>query len=82
MLFNFFLTLFKRSFKIKELRHKKCVQRGFELRKISFIKKNFICKENFGTVTKTKLVTKIRKHNQLYFRTLVLTSYCYCGDNT
>ena len=28
-----------------------------------------------------KLVTKIKKRNQLYFGTLVLASYCYCGDN-
>ena len=49
---------------------------------MSFIKKSFICKEKAGTVTKVKLVTKIKKHNQLYFGTLVLASYCYCGDNT
>ena len=48
---------------------------------ISFVKKNFICKEKSGTVTKIKLFTKIKKHNQLYCGTLVLTSYCYCGDN-
>ena len=28
---------------------------------MSFIKKNFICKEKSGTVTKVKLVTKIKK---------------------
>ena len=55
---------------------KTCLSRGFE-----FIKKNFICKENSGTVTKVKLVTKIKKLNQLYFGTLVLASCCYCGDN-
>ena len=37
-----------------------------------FIKKNFICKEKPGTVTKVKLITKIKKHNQLYFGALIL----------
>ena len=46
-----------------------------------FIKKNFISKEKSGTVAKVKLVTKIKKHNHLYFRTLLLASYCECGDN-
>ena len=45
-------------------------ERGFE-----FIKKNFICKEKSGTVTKVKLVTKMNKFNQLYFGTLVLASH-------
>ena len=44
-------------------------------------KGNFICKEKCGTAAKVKLVTKIKKLNQLYFGTLVLASYCYCGDN-
>ena len=35
--------------------------------KISFIKKNFICKEKRGTATKVKLVRKVKKHNQLFF---------------
>ena len=48
---------------------------------MSFIKKNFICKEKSGTVTKVKLVPKVKKDNQFYFGTLVLTSYCYYGDN-
>ena len=48
---------------------------------MSFIKKNFVCKEKSGTVAKVKLVTKIKKHNQLYFGSLVLASYWYCGDN-
>ena len=48
---------------------------------MSFIKEKFICKEKAGTVTKAKLVTKIKKHDQLYFGTLVLASYCYCRDN-
>ena len=39
--------------------------------KMSFMKKNFICKEKYGADTKVKLVTKIKKHNQLYFGTLV-----------
>ena len=49
---------------------------------MSFIKKNFVCKEKFGTVAKVKgkLVTKIKKHNQLYFGTLALASYYCCGD--
>ena len=46
-----------------------------------FIKKNFICKEKSRTVTRVKLVTKIKKNKQLYFGTLVLASCCYCGDN-
>ena len=41
---------------------------------MSFIKKNFICKEKSGTVTKTNVVTKIKKHNQLHIGTLVLVS--------
>ena len=48
---------------------------------MSFIKKNFIWKEKSETVTKVKLVTKLKKHNQLYFGTLLLASYCYYGDN-
>ena len=39
---------------------KTCFQRDFE-----FIKKNFICQKKSGTVTKVKLVTKVRKLNQL-----------------
>ena len=31
--------------------------------------------KKFGTVTKRKLVTKIKKRNQLYFGTLVLTLF-------
>ena len=49
---------------------------------MSFIKKNFICKEKSGTVTKVRLVLKIKKDNQFYFGTLVLASYCYYGDNS
>ena len=47
-----------------------------------FIKKkknSFV--EKSGTVTKVKLVTKIEKHNQPYFGTLVLAPYFYCEDN-
>ena len=62
------------------LKYKNCViktyfQRDFVykkyylLRKISFVEAG---KEKFGTVTKVKLVTKIKKPNQLYFGTLVL----------
>ena len=57
---------------------KTCFQRGFKL-KMSFIKKKSISKEKSETVAKVKLVTK---QNQLYFGTLLLASYCYCGDNT
>ena len=35
--------------------------------KISFIKKNFICKEKYGTVTNVKLVTRIKKLRKLSF---------------
>ena len=49
---------------------------------MSFIKNNFIWKEKSGTVTKVKLVMKIKKDNQFYFGTLVLASYCYYGDNS
>ena len=43
---------------------------------MSFISKNSIRKEKSGTATKVKLVKKIKKHNELYFGTLL--SYCYC----
>ena len=49
---------------------------------MSFIQKIFICNEKSRTVTKVELVTKIKKHNQLYFRTSAASSYGYCGDNT
>ena len=52
---------------------------------MSFIKKKSISKEKSETVAKVKLVTKQnqnQKQNQLYFGTLLLASYCYCGDNT
>ena len=53
-----------------------------------FIKKKFIqliYKEKFRPVTKSKLVQekqdqKFKKHDQFYFGTLVLLSYCHCGD--
>ena len=48
---------------------------------MSFTKKNFICKEKSEAVRKLKLVMKIKKDNQFYFGTLVLASYCYCGNN-
>ena len=50
------------------------------IKNVQFLKKNFVYKEKSGTVTKVKL-RKFRKHNQLYFQTLVLASYCYFGDN-
>ena len=41
------------------------------INKVLFVKKN--------CVTQVELVyTKIKKHNQLYFGTLVLVSYCCC----
>ena len=54
------------------------------LKKKNFVQ--FIFKEKSGAVTKLKLVYKSRnqkskKINQLCFGTLVLTSYCDCGDN-
>ena len=57
-----------------------CFQRGFKLKNVIY-KDNFICKEKSRTVKRVKLVTKIKKHKQLYFGTLVLASCCYCGDN-
>ena len=75
VLFNIILILFKRSVEIKEPCYKKtCFQ-------IGFIKKNLICKEKSEIVTEVKLVMKIRKHNHLYFRTLVLALYYSRGDN-
>ena len=59
-----------------ELSRKKHASRealGLQIQ-MSFIKKNFVCKEKSGTVAKVKLVTKIKKHNQLYFGSLVLAS--------
>ena len=46
-----------------------------------FIKENFIGKEEAETVAKIKLVRKIRKHNQLYFGTLVLLLQSYPIQN-
>ena len=51
-------------------------QRGF-IYKEKYLQRKFICKEKSGSVTIVKLVTKIKKHNQLYFGTFVLPSYCY-----
>ena len=74
VLFNFVLTLFKRSVKIYKLRHKKNMlpERFCLIKKNVIYKEIIICKEKAGTITKVKLVTKIKKHNQLYFGTLVL----------
>ena len=88
MLFNFVLTLFRLlklySYLLKHRNYiiKKHVSREVLslLRKKSFLKKHFICKEKSGNVTKVKLVTKIKKHNQIYSVT-VLASYCYSEDN-
>ena len=46
-----------------------------------FTNNNFIYKEKSGTSTKVKLVTRIKKHNQPYFGTLVLASYFYSRGN-
>ena len=46
-----------------------------------FIKENFIGKEEAETVAKVKLVRKIRKHDQLYFGTLVLLLQSYPIQN-
>ena len=60
------------------LKYKNCVIKKHAFREVLLIKKNVIykeiviCKEKAGTVTKVKLVTKIKKHNQLYFGTLVI----------
>ena len=59
---------------------KTCFQRGFELKNLIY-KEKFHLKEKSVIVTKIKFVTKIKNHNQLYFGTLVLASYYYCGDN-
>ena len=48
---------------------------------MSFIKKNFICKEKPGTDTKLKLAAKNKAHIQIYYGNLVLASYCYSADN-
>ena len=56
-------------------------QTGFELKNVIYKEKKNSFVEKSGTITKVKLVTKIEKHNQPYFRTLVLASYFYCEDN-
>ena len=52
------------------IKYKKCVIKtcfqSFEL-KISFIRKNFICKGKFGTVKNVTLVTKITKLRKIIF---------------
>ena len=53
-LFNFVLTLFKPSIKIKQSRYKKHASREDECH-LPFIKKDFI-QEKAGAVTKLKLV--------------------------
>ena len=45
---------------------KTCFQTGFEFKNL-IIKKNFIYKEKYGTVTKVELVTKIKKLRKLGF---------------
>ena len=60
------------------------------IKKTLFIKENFIefiYKEISGAVIKLKLILEkcnqkfIKKYNHLYFETLFLVSYWYCGDN-
>ena len=72
---NFILNFLKQPVKIYMLKYKNlvtktCFQKGF-----GFIKKNLIYNKKFGTATKVKLVTKIRKHNHLHLGTLVLALY-------
>ena len=59
------------------LRHRKHASREVLLIQKNIIYKEIvICKEKAGIVTEVKLVTKIKKHNQLYFGTLVSLLYC------
>ena len=78
VLVNFAFTLFKKSIKTYLLKYKNHVIKDMLHRGFEFLKKNFICEEKFGIVTKVKLVAKIKKHNQLYFETFVLP---LSGDN-
>ena len=65
------------SVAIRMVLEKTCFQRRFEfIMKMLFIKKIFIYKINFRTVTKVKL-QKFKKHNQLYFGIFVFELYCY-----
>ena len=75
MLFNFVFNLFKDLLNYKNCVTKACFQRGFIYKKSVIYKENFVCKEKSGSATKVKLVTKIKKHDQLYFGTLVLAIY-------
>ena len=68
------------------LKYKNClIKKKIACREVLLIKKNVIykeiviSKEKAGTVTKLKLVTKIKKHNQLYFGTLALLLCIICG---
>ena len=47
----------------------------------SVIYRNTLDFKKIQKQAKVKLVTKIKEHNKFYFGTLVLASYCYCGDN-
>ena len=81
LLVNFIFTLFKQTVKISLLKYKNRVIKKHTSKSGSELaKKNLICNEKSGSVTKVKLVTK--KHYQLYFGTLVLVLCRYCGDNT
>ena len=54
-----------------QLIYKNCFRRGLRVykKKMLFIKKNYICKEKSATVTKAKLVTKMKTRNQLSLHT-------------
>ena len=39
------------------------------------------CSAEYGAKQYFIVITKIKKHNQLYFGTLVLASCCQCGNN-
>ena len=62
------------------MRHENMLLETLFIKKNVIYLENFTCKEKSGSVTTVKLVTKIKKHDQLYFGTLVLALYCYCGD--
>ena len=65
-------------------KHNNRVIRNVLPRRLRVSLKNLIYKEKYERVTKEKFFFwKFQKYTmqQLYFGTLVLASYCYCGDN-
>ena len=65
-------------------KHKNRVIRNMLPGRLRVSLKNLIYKEKYERVTKEKFFFwKFQKYTmqQLYFGTLVLASYCYCGDN-